>query len=124
MELIGAINRVDALKPNTYSQNDKLQWLSDLDLRVKTQIMDLYEGNGAANFAGYTDKTPVNTVLLVPAPYDEMYLRWLEAKIDYYNNENDRYNNAMALFDELFEAFKKHYARGRKACGAGQRFLF
>ena len=124
MTIIEVINRLDALKANTYSQTDKVAWLSQLDLLVKTQILDQHEGNPAGGFSGYTDATPGSTVLLVPAPFDELYLRWLEAQIDYYNGENERYNNAIALYNALFEAYANHYTRTHRPCGAGNRFLF
>ncbi len=124
MTLIEAINKLDALKFNAYSQNDKIAWLSKLDWMIKTQILDNHEGNPAPDFTGYTENTPLDTLLLVPAPFDEMYLRWLEAQIDYHNGENERYNNAIALYNALFEAYANHYTRNHRPRSAGSRFLF
>jgi hypothetical protein len=124
MTLIEPINKVDALKHNTYSLVEKVEWLSTLDLMVKTQILDNCEGHPAPDFAGYTESTPLNTVLLVPAPFDAMYLRWLEAQIDYYNGENERYNDAIRLFEDLYGAYANHYRRNHRPCNAGNRFLF
>ena len=124
MTMIEAINRLDALKANTFSQTDKVAWLSQLDLLVKTQILDHHEGSKGAGFQGYTDATPISTVLLVPAPFDAMYLRWLEAQIDYYNGENERYNDAIGQYNALFEAYANHYTRTHRPHGAGKRFLF
>lgn len=124
MTLIEAINRLDALKFNAYSQSEKISWLSKLDMMVRTQILDNHEGHPAPSFSGYTEDTPLNTVLLVPAPFDEMYLRWMEAQIDYYNGENERYNNAIVLFNALFDSYANHYTRNHRPRSAGSRFLF
>ena len=78
MTIIEAINRLDALKFNTYTQEDKVEWLSRLDSAVKLQIIDNHSGDESVPFTGYDENTPQNTVLLVPAPYDEVYLRWME----------------------------------------------
>jgi hypothetical protein len=124
VKIIDAINRLDNLKHNTYTQNDKLEWLSRLDSMVKTHIIDTHEGAENVSFTGYTDATPLDTVLLVPAPHDEIYLRWMEAQIDYHNGEYDHYNNAIILFNTAFEAYQQHYNSAHKPVQRGRRFLF
>lgn len=124
MKIIQAINRLDALVFNTYEQSDKLEWLSRLDSRVKKQIIDTHEGAEDVVFTKYDDSTDLNTELLVPAPYDEMYLRWLEAQIHYHNGEYDKYNNAVIMFNTAFEAYQAHYTRNHLPVVRGRRFLF
>lgn len=111
MKIIEAINRVDALKRNTYSQPDKVQWLSRVDQMVKRHIIDTHEGAEAVTFTGYDDATDLNTELLVPAPYDELYLRWMEAMIDFHNGEYGKYNNAVDMFNTSYAAFQNYYNR-------------
>ena len=124
MKIIEAINGLDALKFNTYSQDDKIQWLSRLDNMVKKQIIDTHEGAESVSFGGYTADTPLDTVLLVPAPWDEVYLRWLEAQIDYHNGEYDKYNNAIIMFNTAFEAYAAYYTQNHMPVKRGRRFLF
>ena len=124
MRINEAINRLDALKCNTYSQEDKVAWLSHLDSMVKEQIIDNHEGSESVSFSGYTAETPIDTVLLVPAPYDEIYLRWMEAQIDYHNGEYDKYNNAIIMFNTAFEAYQSHYNSTHMPVSRGKRFLF
>jgi hypothetical protein len=124
MKIIEAINRLDAQKANTYNQPEKIDWLSRLDSMVKKQIIDTHEGSEAVSFEGYTEDTPPDTVLLVPAPYDEVYLRWMEAQIDYHNHEYDSYNNAIIMFNTAFEAYAAHYNQHHIPVSRGQRFLF
>ena len=124
MTIIEAINRLDSLKPNIYTQNDKILWLSKLDWMVKKQIIDTHENTGDVSFAGYTDDTDINTELLVPAPHDEAYLRWLEAQIDYHNGEYDKYSNAIIMFNTEFEAYAAYYNQNHRPVNRGKRFLF
>ncbi|MBQ5712278.1 MAG: hypothetical protein IIV61_06675 [Oscillospiraceae bacterium] len=105
MTVLEAIGGVDELKPNAYTQEEKVRWLSEVDARVKTLILDGREGVFAP-FYGYDPEWDLGRELLAPAPFDTMYLRWLEAKIDYHNEELDGYNAAMALFDAAFEAYR------------------
>jgi hypothetical protein len=53
-----------------------------------------------------------------------MYLRWLEAMIDYHNSDDDRYNNAIILFNNAYDGYKKHYTRTHKPLGMGKRFIY
>ena len=122
MKISEAISSLDALKFNTYNQSDKVNWLSRLDNMVKNQIIDTHEGAETVTFTGYDDNTSLNTELLVPAPYDEVYLRWLEAQIDYYNGEYDRYNDAMDMFNTAYEGFKNYYNRTHMP--KGKKFKF
>lgn len=124
MTIAEAIAKVDALKPNTYTPEDKIGWLSTLDVRVKSQIIDAHAHNEPRFFYGYTGIEDQETELLVQAPYDEMYLRWLEAMIDYHNSDDDRYNNAIILFNNAYEGYKKHYTRTHKPLSMGKRFVY
>lgn len=103
---------------------DKVDWLSALDFKVKSKIIDLHEQNEMVPFTGYDTDDDIDKDLLAPAPYDEMYLRWLEAQIDYYNGEEDRYNNSIILFNNAYEDYKKHYTRTHMPISRGKRFAF
>lgn len=111
MKIIEAINRIDSLKHNTYTEADKVAWLSRLDAMVKTHIIDTHEGGDDVIFTWYDDSTDLQTDLLVPTPYDEVYLRWMEAQIDYHNGEYDKYNNAIDMFHAAYEGYQNYYNR-------------
>lgn len=124
MTIIEAINRLDALKFNTYSQTDKIEWLSRLDSAVKLQIVDTHEGAESVSFSGYNDNTPLDTVLLVPTPFDEVYLRWMEAQIDYYNGEYDKFNASIIMYNTAFNAYASYYNMHHMPRSRGSRFIF
>lgn len=117
MTLISAINRIDALKANTYTQSDKIKWLSTLDGIIKNEIVDTHEGGESVVYSGYTDNTDLSTMLLVPAPYDEVYLRYLEMQIDYANGEYLKYNNSMQMYQAAYSAYERYYNRVYKPVG-------
>ena len=124
MKLIDAISRIDTLIHNTYDLPDKVEWLSRLDAMVKKQIIDTHEGSENVAFNGYTASTPMDTVLLVPAPYDDVYPKWIEAQIHYHNGEYDKYNNAIIMFNTAFEAYAAYYTQNHMPVKRGRRFLF
>ena len=116
MTISEAITRLDLQKQNTCTRQEKLNWLSELDGLIKTQILDAYE-NPPAVLLPYGDSPEENTVLLAEPPYDSMYLWYLEAKIDYQNGEVIRFNNAMELFQALFREYAARYHREHRIPG-------
>ena len=117
MTIMEAIHRVESTKPNSFDEKEEIVWLSVLDGLVKNQIINTHEGAEAVVFNGYNENTDLNTVLIVPAPYDEVYIRWLEAQIDYANGEYEKYNNSMQMFNTALTAFNNYYNRTHMPLG-------
>ena len=122
MTIIEAINQIDNLKHNTYSQAEKVNWLSRLDNMVKRLIIDTHEGGGDV-FDGYDHDTDLNTELLVPAPFDELYLRWMEMQIDYANGEYEKYNNSAEMYNTAYEAYRNWYNRNHMPKGRAIKYF-
>ena len=123
MKIIEAINRIDSLKHNTYTQSDKVAWLSELDWMAKRQIIDTHEGADEVTFTGYDDNTDTQTELLIPAPYDKAYLLWLEAQIAYCNEEYEKYNNAMDMFHTAYDGYRNYYNSNHLPIGKKFKFF-
>lgn len=117
MTISEAISRANTVKPNTYSDLDKMRWLSTLDGIIKKHIIDTHEGGEDVVFNGYDEDTNPDTELLVPAPHDHIYIHWLEAQIDYANDEYDRYENTMGMYNNAYSAFSKYYNRTHMPIG-------
>ena len=123
MTIIEAINRIDDLKHNTYDHKDKLEWLSRLDSLVKRTVIDTHEGADDVTFTGYDDSTDIHTELLIPEPYDEAYLRWMEAQIDYSNGEYGKYNNSVEMFNTSWTEYQNYYNRTHMPKGHSMKFF-
>ena len=117
MTISEAIEKIDALKFNTYTQAEKVAWLSTIDGLIKAEVIDIHEGAEKVEFNGYDDTTPTDTELLAPAPYDDLYIKWLEAQIDYTNDEYDRYNNSKIAYNTAYSAFQNWYTRTHMPIG-------
>lgn len=122
MTLGEAISRLDELKPNGFSRGQKIFWLSALDATVKKEIIDSHEGGAEIVFAPYDERSADETGLLVQAPYDEVYLRYLEAQIDYANGEYDRFNNSNAMYAAAYTAFSRAYNRSHMPIGGNKKY--
>ena len=117
MKIMEAIRRVDNLKHNTYTVGEKIAWLSELDGNVKKTVYDAHlpnDGEEYPEFKGYMEKDVEDgngQEMLIPAPWDTAYIMWLQAQIDYYNGEYDRYNNSVAAVNSTLQAFENHFHR-------------
>lgn len=118
MTVLEAINRLDEIKPNGYSQSEKIKWLSTLDGIIKKEIIDTHEGGEKVSFEGYTDGS-IGKELLVGAPYDDIYIKWLEAQIDYANGEYGKYNNTKTMYGNSYDSFARAYHREHRPKNSG-----
>ena len=123
MKIIEAITKIDALKPNNYTPENKIAWLTVLDGVIKEEIIDTHEGGEAITFTGYDANTPTDTELLVPAPYDDIYVRWLEAQIDYSNADYGRYSNSMTMYNAAYSAYERYYNRNHMPLGKSFKYF-
>ncbi len=104
-----AIVRADALKPNAVPEAEKIRWLSALEAMIKNEIADTH--------GGWEEPLPTGEPLcptdglFAPPPYDEAYVFWLAAKIDFTNGEFDSYANSTAQFNNAYSAFADHVNR-------------
>lgn len=113
------IGRVDALKYNTYTDAEKLEWLQRLEDQIQSQVYDAYEDGEKTAGALTMDSEPS-----VAKPYDEIYFRWLEAQIDYTNGEYDKYNASIVMYNTAYEAFANHYNKLHMPVQRVRRILF
>lgn len=131
------IETVDRLRPNSYSEEDKLRWINELEGIVKrlvfqwdaeyiAEIEALYKSEEITEekYKELIDKTKpyaypddMDRELFVGAPFDNVYELYLEAMIDYYNKEYGNYNNSVMMFESRFSDYKKAYIREHTAKG-------
>jgi len=114
MTINEAIARVDDLRDNTMAPNIKIAWLEMVDQQVYEEIIKGRVGADAVTLPDYSDENG-ERVLLVPPPYDMLYVYRLEAEICYKNQEIDRQANALTRYNELMSGFAAKYAREHRS---------
>ena len=111
MTLREAISKFDRESKNNIPDEIKIDWISLLDSAIYTDIILTHEINTPVSFNGYTTQTEDNTVLLVPEPFSDIYLRFLTIKKDLYLSDISRYNNDVVLYTTAYRDFENHYNR-------------
>lgn len=119
MTISDAITMVDALRPNQYSKDMKIRWLSRLDGMIWQEVIRTHEG-AAETFDGYSSEELESKEMLVAAPYDEdVYNNYLQAMIDRENGEAGKYSQSITLFNAAFVRWRNWYNREHMAKDTG-----
>ena len=124
MKLKEAISKADELRLNTLSDEQKVDFLRRLD----GELLEMFAADEKplpveepAEDEEPTPQWPVDNVwpeedpeLLMPFPHDDIYPLYLCAQIDFYNMEEDRYQNDMAIFNTAMADARAWWRRNHR----------
>lgn len=116
MTVAEAIGKFDKLKPNQYGNEQKVEWLSDLDKRLVDLVFAKHENNPAEDWQPYElySEGVDGRELLVPDEFSDLYITYLTYKVDYFNGEFERFNNAALLYNTHLQEFMAYWNRENK----------
>lgn len=125
---------VDEINTNSYDTKVKIDWLSKLDGRVFNDVIlthehDLVPENSESEddeteevnlveptFSGYANAS-LDTELLIPDTYSDVYRDYLMSMIAYSNGETERYQNSMIMFNSNYQEYLDWYNRTHMPIG-------
>lgn len=110
MTIGNALALADRLIPNQVDGPVKLLWLSELDRQADTELHRTHKGPWPP-FGGYPGDVSMNRELLIPPPYDGVYLWYLELRLWDAAGELRRYNNAVQKFNAAWQSYKDYVNR-------------
>lgn len=105
MTVSEAIMEVDKLRPNAYSEDVKVRWLSELDGKIALEVCK------SKDVPLYKYPNDCDRELLVAHPHSDIYPLYLVAMIDFYNQDIGSYQNVMSMFNNNYDIFAKWYQR-------------
>ena len=106
-----ALTRIDAICPNAWDETAKLLWLNECESMIQTRIL----GAAPEQCITYDTDTDRSTALLVPAPFDRLYVYYVIAMCDYAAHETAHYADSMMLFNAALDEYAKWYQRANGA---------
>ena len=95
---------VDDVKPNAFTEGQKLLWLNELEARIQRHVFL------SGECIQYRLPEDENCEPLLVPPHDAVYRHWLEAMIDYANGEYSKYQNTMQMFNAQWASFVAWFA--------------
>lgn len=115
-------DRILRQRPGAMTKDELIDHLHNLDMRIKTEVVDTHEGWQSVFVPEYSAEDE-ETELLVSAPYDAMYGYYLESRIDYAQQEYGKFNNSNAMFQAEYTAFRNYYNQCHAPLGTRMRYF-
>lgn len=110
MKIAEVIGTVDRLCTNKIDSTTKINWLRRLDRQIKEEVLDTH-----AKPEGYNepdlDKYGMDTELIVPDIYGELYESYLKMKIALEHAEEERYAMEQTNYNNFYITYQAFYNR-------------
>lgn len=107
MTIETCMNLVNAMMPSGVDTAVKLRFLGEIEGKVRVEL----HGESPDGGWDFDERTPGGTVLCVPHPYDQLYLLYVMAMIDYIGGDMARYENGAAMFNAVYQSYGKWLKR-------------
>ena len=101
MTIREAIKKADAMRENAIADEIKADWV----WQIECELADLIKREAVEN------PFPNDAELVMPAPHDMIYVYYLVAMIDNYNQDSTLYSNDMVLFNEAYGEARRWWRR-------------
>ena len=92
MPLLDSIKAAKEIRPTTCDDQMLARWVNDIDAKI-AEVMGKEPSDNTF---------PGDRELLMPSPYEDIYVFYLSAMIDWYNQEIDIYQNDMMMFNQAY----------------------
>jgi hypothetical protein len=112
MKLREILTTIDQIRPNAYTDAEKIAMLNTIEGRVYTDIFqkaEEFEGAFIPFEEGQEERE-----LAVPVPFTELYIFFLMSRIDFLNGDSGRYNDTMVLLQNAWDEYAAYYRENNK----------
>ena len=133
MTVAALIQQYNQERPNTVDDSEKILWLKKCEQMLISEVVKSHEYNisdgnklelkvsgstlyiqEAGSLENHISAFNLDTELIAPSPYDELYLHFLDKTISYNNNDTKRYNAASSMYNNALLCFKQYFNRTYK----------
>lgn len=107
MTIETCMNLVNAMHPDGVDPKVKLRFLGEVEGRVRVELL----GDPPDGDWDFDESTPTDTELVVPHPFDQLYLMYIMAMVDFISGDTARYENGAAMFNTAYQSYGKWLKR-------------
>ena len=108
MTIQQVLDRKSIIDKDPFPEELKITWLSELDAQLYIELIQTHENPDGVTFSPYTADDKGKT-LLVPFPYDKLYIPYLFAKVAEACGETEDYNNHLSSYEMALREFKAYW---------------
>ena len=110
MTLGKLIEKIVEQKGQQYDAQILTDWVNEIEGQVVEEVINQAEGYNIA-FVPYDYTQDAERTLQIPDRFQDVYINYLYAKIDFNNQETERYNNDVAMYNASYEAYAAWFRR-------------
>ncbi len=110
MTLGKLIETIIALRGQQYDTDIMVGWVNEIESQAVEQVINRSEGV-QVDFTPYEWEIDMEKELLIPDRFQDVYMSYMFAKIDFMNQEIERYNNDVAMQDAAWKAYASWHIR-------------
>ena len=132
MKLQEALDRAFSIRPDSFPPEEKVAWINELDGQLFIETISTHENPEQIVFQKY-DPSNLDSELLIPFPYDKVYISYLKMRVSEAYGDSEEYNNAVYLFNNQMEEFKAYWNRthrpilpyeNKRTCPGGLYYVY
>ena len=112
MKIRELLAMLDQVRPNAYTDAEKIAMLNTIEGKVYTDIFQKAEGF-EEEFIPFAEGEEERE-LAVPVPFTELYILYLASRIDFLNGDSGRYNDTIVLLENAWEEYAAYYRENHK----------
>lgn len=110
MKLGKVIETVSKMKGQQYDTEIMTAWINEIEGQALEEIVNRADGF-LEELQPYDYKNDMGAELMIPDRFADVYLNYLYAKIDFNNQDTERYNNDVAMFNAAYESYGTWFRR-------------
>lgn len=93
-----------------YDEEFLVGWVNEIEGQAVDEVINQAEGYDI-EFTPYEYVQDAERSLQIPDRFRDVYINYLYAKIDFGNQETERYNNDVAMYNASYEAYAAWFRR-------------
>lgn len=117
MKVREVLDQVNEVKPNVFSDARLMDFLNEVEAMIWNEVL----GNDPENYTALSLPDDYEADLIALPPHSKLYGAYIQAMIDFQNEESVSYQNNMEMFNSVYLDYKKYMQR-REAVVNDYRF--
>lgn len=104
------IERIIILRGRQYDEDIMVGWLNEIEGQVVDDVVNRAEGYDMV-FRPLSYAQDTERQLTIPDRFQDVYINYMLSKIDYHNQETERYNNDVVMYNSAYDAYAAWFRR-------------
>jgi len=100
-----AIEKAKDRKPNAFPDEELIDWLNEFEARVQVELMQI----APEAVVSYDLADDAEKAMLLPKPFESMYVDYICMMIQFNQEEWTAYNNTSLMLNASFNEAQKYY---------------